>query len=132
QMQVADESGTLFETLHKRCDGTTFPVEVSSRGETIDNQRLLLSIIRDITSRRQLEELRDEFLVLASHELRTPVASIGLRLQQLVRTAERGGTIDQALSDARLGLGVLRWCSRLLETLLPAVVARGRIDLDRE
>src|SRR3569623_1217705 len=67
QMQAADESGTLFETLHKRCDGTTFPVEVSSRGETIDNQRLLLSIIRDITSRRQLEELRDEFLVLASH-----------------------------------------------------------------
>src|SRR3954451_15118714 len=27
QMQVADESGTLFETLHKRCDNTTFPVE---------------------------------------------------------------------------------------------------------
>src|SRR3569623_2990603 len=30
QMQVAADSGTLFETVHKRCDGSTFPVEVSS------------------------------------------------------------------------------------------------------
>src|SRR6185312_9066879 len=42
QMQVADEDGTLFETVHKRCDGTTFPVEVSSRGETIGGDRVLL------------------------------------------------------------------------------------------
>lgn len=131
QMQVADESGSLFETVHRRCDGTTFPVEVSSRGETIDGQRVLLSIIRDISSRRQLEELRDEFLVLASHELRTPVTSIGLRLQQLVRTAERGGTTEQALADARLALDELRRLSHLVDTLLDAQVARGKIDLDR-
>src|SRR3569623_473965 len=132
QMQVADESGTLFETLHKRCDGTTFPVEVSSRGETIDNQRLLLSIIRDITSRRQLEELRGEFHVLASHELRAPVTSVGLRLQPLIRTGERHGTIEQALADARLALEELRRLSHLVDTLLDAQVARGKIELVRE
>ena len=131
QMQVADDSGTLFETMHKRCDGSTFPVEVSSRGETLEGQRVLLSIIRDITSRRQLEELRDEFLVLASHELRTPVTSIGLRLQQLIRKAERGGTTEQALADARMALEELRRLSHLVETLLDAQVARGR-DRARE
>lgn len=132
QMRVADECGTQFETVHRRCDGTTFPVEVSSRGETIDGQRLLLSIIRDISSRRQLEELREEFLVLASHELRTPVTSIGLRLQQLVRSGERGGTIEQALGDARLALDELRRLSHLVDTLLDAQVARGTIELVRE
>jgi PAS domain S-box-containing protein len=131
QMQVAADTGTLFETVHARCDGTTFPVEVSSRGETIEGQHVLLSIIRDITSRRQLEELRDEFLVLASHELRTPVTSIGLRLQQLVRKAERGGTVEQAIADARLALEELRRLTHLVDTLLDAQVARGRIELEK-
>jgi PAS domain S-box-containing protein len=132
QMRVADANGTMFETVHMRADGTSFPVEVSSRGETIDGQRVLLSIIRDITSRRQLEELRDEFLVLASHELRTPVSNIGLRLQQLVRTVERGGTTEQTLADSRMALDELRRLSHLVDTLLDAQVARGRIELERE
>ena len=34
QMAEAADKGVLFETVHRRKDGTTFPVEVSSRGET--------------------------------------------------------------------------------------------------
>ena len=32
QMQAAASGGVLFETEHRRKDGTMFPVEVSSRG----------------------------------------------------------------------------------------------------
>ena len=32
QMARADEQGLLFETVHRRRDGSTFPVEVSSQG----------------------------------------------------------------------------------------------------
>jgi len=53
QMLQADAKGILFETHHKRKDGSLFPVEVSSRGTTIDGKRVLLSIIRDITEREQ-------------------------------------------------------------------------------
>ncbi len=56
QMQQADSNGILFETHHKRKDGSLFPVEVSSRGTTIDGNRMLLSIIRDITERKRGEE----------------------------------------------------------------------------
>ncbi len=56
QMQLADSEGILFETNHKREDGSTFPVEVSSRGTMIEGRRVLLSIIRDITERKRLEE----------------------------------------------------------------------------
>lgn len=56
QMQQADADGILFETYHKRKDGSLFPVEVSSRGTTIDGKRVLLSIIRDITERKRVEE----------------------------------------------------------------------------
>ena len=56
QMAEADERGILFETLHRRRDGSTFPVEVSSRGATINGARLLISVIRDITERKRAEE----------------------------------------------------------------------------
>jgi len=131
QMRTADVGGTLFETVHQRRDGSRFPVEVNSRGDTLDGQRVLFSIIRDITTRRELEALRDEFLVLASHELRTPVSNIGLRLQQLVRNGERGGTLERALGDARLALEELRRLTHLVDTLLDAQVARGQIELQR-
>jgi PAS domain S-box-containing protein len=131
QMRTADSAGTLFETVHRRSDGSTFAVEVSSRGDELDGRRVLFSIIRDITARRELEELRDEFLVLASHELRTPVSNIGLRLQQLVRNGERGGTLERVLGDARLALEELRRLTHLVDTLLDAQVARGQIELVR-
>src|SRR5262245_37846468 len=53
QMATADHAGILFETVHRRRDGSTFPVEVSSRGETIGERRVLVSLIRDITERKR-------------------------------------------------------------------------------
>jgi two-component system, cell cycle sensor histidine kinase and response regulator CckA len=56
QLAEADEKGILFETLHVRKDGTTFPVEISARGATIGGIRTLISVVRDITDRKKLEE----------------------------------------------------------------------------
>lgn len=55
QMAEADGAGILFETVHRRKDGTTFPVEVSSRGADLGGDRVLLSIVRDITARKAVE-----------------------------------------------------------------------------
>jgi PAS domain S-box-containing protein len=60
QMAVADAQGIMFETVHRRRDGSTFPVEVSSRGATVDGIRMLVSVLRDITDRKRAEAaLRD-------------------------------------------------------------------------
>jgi PAS domain S-box-containing protein len=53
QLDEADARGITFETVHRRKDGTTFPVEVGSTGVTIGEDRVLLSIIRDTTDRMQ-------------------------------------------------------------------------------
>ena len=55
EMQKADLHGILFETVHRRKDGTAFPVEVSSCGVTLGEDRVLLSIIRDISERKRAE-----------------------------------------------------------------------------
>jgi len=57
QLKEADLNGILFETLHKRKDGSVFPVEVSSRGADIGNSRVIISIIRDISDRKNAEEM---------------------------------------------------------------------------
>lgn len=56
QMRQADTNGILFETRHCRKDGASFPVEVSARGADVGGERLLLSIVRDVTERKQAEE----------------------------------------------------------------------------
>ncbi|MFN8489361.1 MAG: PAS domain S-box protein [Caldilineaceae bacterium] len=52
----ANSTGLLFETRHRRADGSTFPVEISARGAEIGGERLILSVVRDITERKQAEE----------------------------------------------------------------------------
>ena len=73
QMDEAERQGVLFETSHRRKDGSTFPVEVSSQGATIGGARTLVSVVRDITERKRAEEaLRDsirrfELVVTGAH-----------------------------------------------------------------
>ena len=47
--------GFFIETEHRRKDGTVFPVEASSRGVETGGEKVLLSVIRDVTSRKQAE-----------------------------------------------------------------------------
>lgn len=69
--QVQDRGGMVFEAEHQRKNGTTFPVEVSSRLIRIEDAKFLQSIIRDISDRKHTaEELQkreaQQSLVLSS------------------------------------------------------------------
>ena len=57
QMDTAFKDGITFETIHRRKDGSTFPVEVNSRGEQVGQTRILFSVVRDITKRRAAQEV---------------------------------------------------------------------------
>ncbi|WP_371375404.1 putative bifunctional diguanylate cyclase/phosphodiesterase [Sporomusa aerivorans] len=56
QMELAEKQGILFETIHRCKDGGILPVEVSSQGTYIGDERVLLSIIRDISERKRAEQ----------------------------------------------------------------------------
>jgi PAS domain S-box-containing protein len=55
QFSQALERGIRFETRHRRRDGTTFPVDVVSQSADLGGERLVLSIIRDVTERAEVE-----------------------------------------------------------------------------
>jgi diguanylate cyclase (GGDEF)-like protein/PAS domain S-box-containing protein len=56
QLARANTTGIVFETIHRRKDGSLFPVEVRSKGEMIGGERILVSVIRDISERKHSEQ----------------------------------------------------------------------------
>jgi PAS domain S-box-containing protein len=46
-----------FDTSHRRKDGSTFPVEVRLNPFHMNDQRVALSVVRDITERKRTEEI---------------------------------------------------------------------------
>jgi signal transduction histidine kinase len=45
----------LFETVHRRADGSTFDAEIHAGGVELEGRRYLLASARDITARKELE-----------------------------------------------------------------------------
>ncbi|MGI2335909.1 MAG: PAS domain S-box protein [Dehalogenimonas sp.] len=83
---------TIYETAHQTKDGTVFPVEVKSHTVEYQGQQLILSITRNISSRKQVEaekqQLRDkaemssrlaavgEMAAGIAHEINNPLTGV--------------------------------------------------------
>lgn len=126
QMDRADAEGILFEALHRRKDGSTFPVELSSRGIDLAGERVLVSVIRDITKRKKAEEN----LRRSEERYRSLYSSMseGVLLHDIVYD-EQGLPVDYRLVDANpafesiTGIAKVRALGRLASDLYGAGTA---------
>ncbi len=92
-----DRFGPIEQT-HCRRDGSRFPVEVSGiRVHDQTDQALSWCIIVDISERKRVERLKNEFVSTVSHELRTPLTSISGSLR-LLDQGVAGDLPEQAAS----------------------------------
>lgn len=64
------------EIFGRRKDGSEFPAEASISKLNLDKEVAFTVFLQDITDRKQIDRMKDEFVSVVSHELRTPLTSI--------------------------------------------------------
>lgn len=79
----------------RRRDGSTFPVDFAVSAFESQGESWSIAVLTDISARIEADNLRDTFIGMLSHELRTPVTSIYGGSQVLLG---RGDRIDPALT----------------------------------
>ena len=64
------------DAVARGVDNTYVPVEVSISRLVTESKTLFTVIVHDLTERKRMERMKDEFISIVSHELRTPLTSI--------------------------------------------------------
>lgn len=149
-----DEKVHEYQESIRHADGTILPVLVNAvalgrrllagvkvgeggggnRGELLADsaERFTLVVQQDVTERVELEQRKDEFIGMASHELKTPVTSIKTYVQVLQRRLAREGDerSAQVLAKVDTQLGTL---TRLINELLDVTnMATGILSWQEE
>ncbi len=125
-----------------RQDGSEFSAEISLSPIDVDGRTCVIAAVRDVTERKKLEQRarlwrkaqdevreRDEFLSIASHELRTPVTALQLQLQLLQRAAQRSLEELPALLEGKME--VLERQTRRIALLVNELLDVSRMRLGK-
>ena len=75
---TSGETTFVHDDIFWRKDGTSFAVEYSATPMRDESGEILGAVItfRDVTEKRAVQRMKDEFVSTVSHELRTPLTSI--------------------------------------------------------
>lgn len=128
----------VFESLHRRRDGSNFPVEVSLTALTTGGRHLILGVIRDISERRSAAEIQkraieqltrshaelERFTYVATHDLQEPLRLITTYAQRLDR--EFG---DRLSENGRDYLDFVVRGARRMRDLVNALLVFSRTSL---
>ena len=127
------EEVRIREDVLWRKDGTTVPVEYIA-SPLIDEGAIAGMVVafQDVSERRRLEKMKDEFISTVSHELRTPLTSLRASLGLI-----SSGSLDQRPEKRRQMLEVaIGNCDRLVRLVNDILdfdrVENGSMPLHRE
>jgi PAS domain S-box-containing protein len=143
ELAVARTEGRYEEESWRvRKDGTRFWANVVLTALRTPNGELLgfAKVTRDLTEHRKREEerlelaraqesirLRDEFLAIASHELKTPLTGLQLQIDRLLADAD-----ERSRSKVQVAAQSTKRLADLIESLIEVSrIATGRFDLNR-
>jgi two-component system sensor histidine kinase VicK len=120
----------VHDEVFWRKDGTSFPVEYVARQLVHEGEVTgMVVAFADVTERRRLDRMKDEFISTVSHELRTPLTSLRAALGLI-----NGGTLEKRPEKRAQMLEVaIGNCDRLVRLVNDILdferIGSGRIPL---
>ena len=115
-----------LETVGRHAEGRLVDVSVglTPHPDLLGNLAGVSAIVRDISERREIERLQQEFLAMATHELRNPLTGIKANAQEMRRRAAYNERVVESIVAQADRLG------RLVDDLLLAsLIDADRLDL---
>jgi PAS domain S-box-containing protein len=124
------DQGVVRELTARRKDGETFPVDVALSSMRLPTGVHLVAVIRDISERRRVDEMKKQFVSTVSHELRTPLTSIAGSLGLLAGGAA-GALSDKAARLISIAHANSQRLVRLINDILDIEkIESGQMTLD--
>jgi PAS domain S-box-containing protein len=142
--------GKRIEMPAVRSDGTEFNVELTVTRVALPGSPIFTGYIRDITALKEAQEeqhrlttqleaavrAREDFLAVASHDLRNPVNAIQLQVTSVLRHCQREGvSLEKEWLCTRIGRASsqVSRLTRLLDNLMDVSrLTGGSLPLERE
>jgi len=91
--------------------------------------RILLAI-EDMTERREIEQRKEDFISIASHEMKTPLTSIKGNLQLLQKRAEKNGHQEYGSGFETTAKSIARLERLVYDLLDVSKIQTGKIDFN--
>lgn len=142
---IAQQAESSYEAIGIRKDGSRFHIEIRGKKHALKNGIMgRVAAIQDITDRKKNEQtkilfeasqealrIRNEFISIASHELKTPLTSIKLQTQMTQMAVEKGD--PQAYSPERMKkfVGQIDKQANRLTNLIEDMLDVSRISLGK-
>lgn len=122
--------GRTVEMAGRKKDGTEFAMELSLSSWQTAHGTFFTYIMRNITERKQIDDMKRDLISVVSHQLKTPVAEINGYIENMLEglAGELSGKQREYLSDMKeIGMENYRLISDLLSL---SKIERGVITVD--
>lgn len=112
-------------TYYRRRDGTSFPVITTVSPVLIEKEFIgAVEVFRDITKEKEVDRAKTEFVSLASHQLRTPLATISWYTEMLL-----GGDAGEITADQKKYLEEIYTGNQRMVELVNSLLNVSRLEL---
>ncbi|MBI4779040.1 PAS domain S-box protein [Candidatus Falkowbacteria bacterium] len=116
----------LFPQIYYlRQDGNLIPLAITATPVVSDDKTIgAIAVYRDITREKAIDQAKTEFVSLASHQLRTPLSSIALSTELLLR-----GVAGEISSEQKKYLNEAYNSTKIMAELIKVLLDISRIEL---
>ncbi len=113
----------MVEVEAIRRSGERFPIQLSVAPVKLSNTTIFTAFIVDITERKKIEHLKNEFISIVSHELRTPLTSIRGSLGLVA-----SGAMGEVSTKAKMLIDIAHSNSERLSRLINDILDIEKIE----